>query len=81
LRTYADHDISHGEKKDTDNKRIAAEEAVHSYLTIRKVPSELNGSQLEDLKNKLLDEVYRFLIDLYNETNNAVLNNPQPSTT
>jgi len=81
LRTYADHDIRHGDKKDTEKKRIAAENAVYSYLTIRKVPSELNGSQLEELKIKLLNEVNNFLINLYNETNNAVLNNPQPSTT
>jgi DGQHR domain-containing protein len=81
LRTYADHDISHGEKKDAEKKRTAAEGAVYSYLTIRKVPSELNGNQLEELKIKLLNEVNSFLIDLYNETNNTVLNTPQPSTT
>jgi hypothetical protein len=69
LRTYADHDIRHGDKKDTEKKRIAAEEAVNSYLLIKKVPSELNGSQLEELKNKLLNEVNSFLTNLYTETN------------
>jgi hypothetical protein len=71
FRTWAFHDVRHGDLKDSEKKRKSAENAVEYYISIRAGPQELNAQQLEDLKNKLLEDVYEFLNKLYNKYSNS----------
>ncbi len=72
LRTWMFHDVvGHGDPKDREKKRKNAENAVEYYISIKAVPQELNVQQLEDLKNKLLEDVYMFLNELYDKYSNS----------
>jgi len=66
LRNYLGHDIEHGE--DPAVKREKAEEAIEHYLGYKKLPEDLNLSELKNLRKEILTKVEDFLNRLYEST-------------
>ncbi len=64
LRLWEDHEIEHGDINEFNEKRERAQNVVIKYPGEHKMPEDLSLRQLEELKNKILEEVDNFLSNL-----------------